>query len=38
MREHNFFWSFKMTLNIHFLSESTSVKVLKQKILFQIDW
>jgi hypothetical protein len=33
-----FFPSFKMTLKIHFLSESRSVKNLLNKILFQIDW
>jgi hypothetical protein len=29
MREYNFFSTFKVTLKIHFLSESTSVKITK---------
>jgi hypothetical protein len=32
MREKKFFSSFKMKLKIHFLSETRSVKILKDKI------
>jgi hypothetical protein len=37
MRENNFFSSLKMTLKIHFLTESRSAKILQNQILFQID-
>jgi hypothetical protein len=35
MREYNFFSSFKITLKIHFSSESRSVKILYQKFSYK---